>query len=655
MERKWWTLIAVSVATFMLLLDITVVNVSLPSIRADLGASFTDLQWVVDAYALTLAALVLTAGSLADRLGRRRVFAVGLGIFSTASLLCALAPDPAFLNIARALQGIGGAAMFAVSLALIAQEFPAGRERGTAMGIYGSSIGVAVAIGPLVGGALTDSLGWESVFYLNVPIGIAAIAVTYWKLRESRDPHATRVDWGGVATFSGALLLLVLALVRGNDEGWGSTLIVALFTGAAVLMAGFVAIERRAAEPMLPLGLFKLPSFTGVQIAAFALSGSAFALFLYLTLYLQNYLGYSPFEAGLRYLPITIASFIAAPVAGVLLSRVPARLLLSGGLAAAGVGLLLQSGVHANSEWTTLLGGFMVLGVAAGMLNPVIADVAVSVVPKERSGMAAGINDTFRQVGVAVGIAVWGAVFVGRGADKVAELTAGTPGRAAITRASWPRPCRLETSTRPWQLCRPPSRRRSRTRPTRGSSPGSTTCSRPGHCSASPARRWCCGSYESTRSSASRWSLTARPTPNGTSSPSRCPRPRSPEHSDGGPVTDRAAISSDQYKTKGDTMNSQQGEVLEEVSKWTVGLGILTLALAPLSIPIIALTAVALIPLVLPLVAIGLIAALAYVPFLLVRGAGRRIGGRRRDTRNPAEGRAPIAPVTGRLGISSQS
>ncbi len=431
MERKWWTLIAVSVATFMLLLDITVVNVSLPSIRADLGASFTDLQWVVDAYALTLAALVLTAGSLADRLGRRRVFAAGLGVFSIASLLCALAPDPTFLNAARAFQGIGGAAMFAVSLALIAQEFPAGRERGTAMGIYGASIGAAVAVGPLVGGALTDSLGWQSVFYLNVPIGIAAIAVTYWKLRESRDPRSTRIDWGGVATFSGALLLLVFALVRGNDEGWGSTLIVAMLTGAAVLMAAFVAVERRAAEPMLPLELFKLPSFTGVQIAAFALSGSAFALFLYLTLYLQNYLGYSPFEAGLRYLPITIASFMAAPVAGLLLSRVPARLLLSGGLAAAGVGLLLQAGVHANSEWTTLLGGFLVLGFAIGMLNPVIADVALSVVPKEHSGMAAGINDTFRQVGIAVGIAVWGAIFVGRGADKVAELTAGTPAGSA--------------------------------------------------------------------------------------------------------------------------------------------------------------------------------------------------------------------------------
>jgi EmrB/QacA subfamily drug resistance transporter len=426
MERKWWTLIAVSVATFMLLLDITVVNVALPSIREDLGASFTDLQWVIDSYALTLAALVLTAGSLADRLGRRRVFGIGLGLFSVASLLCGLAPDPTFLNLARAAQGIGGAAMFAVSLALIAQEFRAGRERGMAMGIYGTSIGVAVAVGPLIGGALVDSLGWEWIFFLNVPVGAAAIAVTYLKLRESRDPNATRVDWAGVATFSGSLLLLVLALVRGNDEGWGSTLILSLFAGSAALLATFLAIERRIAEPMLPLGLFKRPAFTGVQLAAFAISGSLFALFLYLTLYLQNQLGLTPLQAGLRYLPITLASFVAAPIAGMLLSRVQARVMLSVGLAGAGVGMLLMSGVDAGDEWTTLLGGFLVAGFAVGLLNPVIADVAVSVVPKEQSGMAAGINDTFRQVGVAVGIAVWGAIFVARGADKVAELTAGT-------------------------------------------------------------------------------------------------------------------------------------------------------------------------------------------------------------------------------------
>src|SRR5262245_40231026 len=325
MARKWWTLIAVSVATFMLLLDITVVNVALPSIRRDLGASFSDLQWVVDAYALTLAALVLTAGSLADRLGRRRIFTAGLAIFSAASLLCALAPDPTFLNLARALQGIGGAVMFAVSLALVAPEFPAGRERGTAMGLCRATISVAVAIGPLVGGALTDALGWQSIFYINVPVGLAAIAITQLKLRESRDPNATRVDWAGVGTFSAALFMLVLALVRGNDEGWGSTLIDSLFAGAAALLIAFVAIQGRVREPMLPLGLFKRPAFTGVQLAAFAISSSIFALFLYLSLYLQNYLGLSPFDAGVRYLPITVASFVAAPIAGALLSRVQAR------------------------------------------------------------------------------------------------------------------------------------------------------------------------------------------------------------------------------------------------------------------------------------------------------------------------------------------
>jgi EmrB/QacA subfamily drug resistance transporter len=422
MERKWWTLGAVCVATFMLLLDITVVNTALPAIQRDLGGSFSDLQWVIDAYALSLAALVLTAGSLADQLGRRRVFAIGLAVFSVASLLCALAPDPTFLNVARALQGVGGAIMFAVSLALVAQEFPAGPERGMAMGIYGATIGIAVAIGPLVGGLLTDGLGWEWVFLINVPIGIAAVAVTYWKLAESRDPNATRIDWAGLLSFSSALFLLVLGLVRGNDEGWGSPLILSLLAGAGLLLAAFVAIERRVSEPMLPLSLFRRRAFTGVQLSAFAVSGSMFALFLYLTLYLQSFLGYSPIEAGLRYLPITIASFVVAPMAGLALARIQARVLMSAGLALTGLGLLLMGGLGVDSDWTALLAGFLTSGIGVGLLNPVIADVALSVVPKERSGMAAGINDTFRQVGIAVGIAAWGAVFLGAGAAKTQEV-----------------------------------------------------------------------------------------------------------------------------------------------------------------------------------------------------------------------------------------
>jgi len=430
MERKWWTLIAVNVAVFMLLLDITVVNTALPAIQKDLDSSFTDIQWVVDAYALALAAVVLTAGSLADRLGRRKVFLYGLAIFTVASGLCGLAGSPTVLNLARALQGVGGAAMFGVSLALIAQEFPSGKERGTAVGLYGATIGASVAIGPLVGGALTDTLGWESVFFLNLPVGAAAIVATLLKVRESRDPNATRVDWAGLVTFSVSLFMLVLALLRGNEEGWGSAMIVGLLVGAAVLMALFLVTESRVSEPMLPLGLFKIRSFTGVQLAAFAISGSQFALFLYITLYLQNILGHTPFEAGVRYLPITIASFVFAPIAGALLAKVQARVLLSGGLLLCGIGLILLSGVGQGSEWTALLAGFLVGGAGIGLVNPVIADVALSTVPDEQSGMATGINDTFRQVGVAVGIAAWGAVFLARGESKLTDLAAGTPAAA---------------------------------------------------------------------------------------------------------------------------------------------------------------------------------------------------------------------------------
>ena len=426
MERKWWTLIVVSVATFMLLLDITVVNTALPAISEDLDASFTDLQWVIDAYTLSLAALVLTAGVLADRLGRRRVFAAGLGIFTVASALAGMAPDPTFLNLSRALQGVGGAIMFAVSLALVAQEFKPGRDRGVAMGVYGATIGVAVAFGPLVGGALVEGIGWESIFFLNVPIGIAALVVTFAKLRETRDPNASRIDWAGLVTFSTALFLLVFGLIRGNEEGWGSTMIVSLLAGAGVLLAVFIAIQARVKEPMLPLHLFKKPAFTGVQLAALAVSASMFSLFLYITFYLQGFLGHEPLEAGLRYLPLTVVNFFVAAATGAAMAKVQARYLLSAGLAITGLGLLLMGGLDPSQDWTALLAGFVLAGAGVGMINPVIADVAVSVVPKEHAGMASGINDTFRQVGIAIGIAAWGAIFLGRGAAKVEELAAGT-------------------------------------------------------------------------------------------------------------------------------------------------------------------------------------------------------------------------------------
>src|SRR4051794_19156107 len=273
MQRKSWTLLAVCLATFMLLLDITIVNVALPDISDELDASFSDVQWVIDAYALTLAGLLLTAGSLADLLGRRLVFSVGLVCFTVASLLCAVAPSATALILARGAQGIGGAAMFATSLALLAQEFH-GPERGTAFGLWGATTGAAVAVGPLVGGALTDSLGWEWIFFVNVPIGIAAGFITLAKVDESQDPHPAGIDWGGAVTFTAALFMLVLGLIRGNDEGWGSTLIVALFAGSIIALAAFAAIELRRDNPMFELRLFRNRSFLGASIVAFVLSAA---------------------------------------------------------------------------------------------------------------------------------------------------------------------------------------------------------------------------------------------------------------------------------------------------------------------------------------------------------------------------------------------
>jgi EmrB/QacA subfamily drug resistance transporter len=395
---------------FMLLLDITIVNVALPDIQRDLGASFSDLQWVVDAYALTLASFLLTAGSLGDRLGRRRVFAIGFAIFTIASLLCGLASDPTVLNVFRAVQGVGAAGMLATTLALIAQEFH-GPERATAFGIWGATIGGAVAIGPLVGGALTEGFGWEWIFFVNVPIGIAAIALTLTKIAESRAPDAEPVDWPGVATFSASLFLLVFALVRGNPEGWSSPEITGGLIASAVLMLAFIAIQFRSTHPMLDLSLFRKPAFVGVSIVSFVLHSTMFAMFLYITIYIQDVLDFTPLEAGLRFLPVTLLSFFVAPVAGRLLTRVPARVFFGLGLALIGIGLLLMGGLGAGSEWTALLAGFMIAGVGIGMVNPAIASTAVGVVLPAKAGMASGINNTFRQVGIATGIAGLGAIF----------------------------------------------------------------------------------------------------------------------------------------------------------------------------------------------------------------------------------------------------
>jgi EmrB/QacA subfamily drug resistance transporter len=410
MERKWWTLIAVSVAIFMLLLDITVVNVALPDIQRSLHSSFSDLQWVVNAYALTLAAFLLTAGSVADLIGRKRVFVAGLLVFTCASAVCGLSSSPLMLNLARAVQGTGGAMMFSTSLALLAQAFH-GKERGTAFGVFGAVTGAAVAVGPVLGGVITSGIGWKWIFFVNVPIGAVAVFVTLTRVADSRDPNANGVDWAGLVSFSASLFLLVFALVQGNEKGWGSTEILTLLIAAAVLMIAFVLAEHLQSRPMLDLALFRRPAFAGASIVAFAISASFFAMFLYLTLYIQDVLGYSPIQAGLRFLPVTLLSFAVAPVAGKLSVRVPVRLLLGSGLALAGLGLLAMTPVSASSSWTVLIPGFLLGGAGIGMINPPLASTAIGVVPHERSGMASGINSTFRQVGIATGIAGLGAIF----------------------------------------------------------------------------------------------------------------------------------------------------------------------------------------------------------------------------------------------------
>jgi EmrB/QacA subfamily drug resistance transporter len=428
---KWWTLVAVCVATFMLLLDVTIVNVALPYIERDLQSSFSDLQWVVDAYALTLAALLLTAGSIADGEGRRKVFVVGLAIFTAASALCGFAQSSLMLNLSRALQGVGGALMFATALALIASAYQ-GRDRGTALGLWGATTGAAVAVGPLVGGVLVEYIGWEAIFFVNVPIGLAAIALTLAKVEESKDPRGASIDWAGTITFSGALFLLVFGLIRGNAEDWSAP-IIACLVGAVALLAVFLVIERRTAHPMLDLPLFRKPAFVGASIAAFVLSASMFAMFLYLTLYIQNILGYSALESGLRFMPVTLLSFAVAPVSGKLAEQLGVRWFLAGGLALVGIGLLLMRGVAPGDDWTALLAGFLVAGGGIGLINPALASAAIGVVEPRRSGMASGINSTFRQVGIATGIAAWGALFTHKVASAFTTeaASAGLQGRAA--------------------------------------------------------------------------------------------------------------------------------------------------------------------------------------------------------------------------------
>jgi EmrB/QacA subfamily drug resistance transporter len=417
----WWTLIAVCGATFMLLVDVTIVQVALPRIHSELHASFTQLEWVIDAYSLTLAALVLTCGSLADRYGRKRLFVGGVVVFTFSSLLCGLAQSGAGLDLARALQGVGGATMFATALALIAQDYQ-GRARGTAIAFWGATVGGAVAVGPVLGGALTDAFGWRWVFFVNLPIGVAVTAIAAVRMVNVADPDARRLDLGGLVTLSGSLFLLIFGLLRGNDEGWSSATIVASLLGALGLMAAFVLVELRHERPMFDLSLFRNRSFTGVSIATFAIGSGMFAAFPYLTFYLQNLLGYSPLQGGLRLLPSTVPAFLVPILARRLGARLPQTLLLGVGLVLTTVGLVLMSRISTGSHWTALLAGLLIAGTGIGLANPAIAHIALGVVAPARSGMASGISNTFRIGGLATGIAGLGAVLQRQVRQQLAAL-----------------------------------------------------------------------------------------------------------------------------------------------------------------------------------------------------------------------------------------
>jgi len=429
MDRKWWTLIAVCLATFMLLLDVTIVMVALPEIQHGLGSSFTDLQWVIDAYALTLASLLLTSGSLADRYGRRLLFIVGLAVFTLASLLCGVAQSPLMLTLSRSAQGVGGAVMFATSLALLAQSFR-GRERGVAFGVWGAVTGVATSLGPILGGVITSGISWRGIFLVNLPIGAVAIALTWWRVDESRSPQASRPDWLGFLVLTAALVSLVYGLIRAGEISWDDSGVLLCLCLAVALLTAFALIEERVEHPLFDLSLFRTPTFVGGSIAAFTMNGSLFAMFAYLVLYLQNDLGYSALGTGTRLLVISGASLVAATLAGRLSSHVPVRWLIGPGLALVGIGLLLMSGLDAGSSWTHLIPGFAIAGIGSGLVNPPLASTAVGVVEPQRSGMASGVNSTFRQIGIATSIAALGSIFTASLRHNLEHALASQPGLA---------------------------------------------------------------------------------------------------------------------------------------------------------------------------------------------------------------------------------
>ncbi|MGR8007754.1 MFS transporter [Streptomyces hypolithicus] len=410
--RKWMPLLAVCLGTFMLLVDVTIVSVALPQMTDSLDASFTALQWVVDIYVLVLAALLMAIGSLSDLTGAKRVYVAGLAVFALASLACGLADSSGLLIAARGVQGLGAAAMFATNTALLATHYQ-GKDRGIAFGLWGAVNGAAAAAGPILGGLLTEHLNWRWIFLVNLPVAAVALFVGHTFLTRSQTRTDRRVDVPGTLSFTLAATLLVFGLIRAGEDGWGAGTPLALFAGTVVSLVVFVLVERGRRDPMLDLKLMRTPSFGGLMAGAVVFSAAAFANLVFVSVWAQSVLDFSPVKAGLILMPLSGMSFVAAGLAGRFLADVAPQWPIGAGLLLIGAGTLSEMLLTPTSGWTALLPGLLLTGIGVGIASPILASAALAAAPASRAGMAGGAANTFRQLGFAVGIPVVGAILSG--------------------------------------------------------------------------------------------------------------------------------------------------------------------------------------------------------------------------------------------------
>ncbi|HWJ42182.1 MAG TPA: MFS transporter [Solirubrobacterales bacterium] len=425
-NRKWWTLGAMCFALFMIMLDNTVVNVALPSIQQDLGASISGLEWTINGYTLSFAVLLATGGRLGDIFGRRRMFLVGVVIFAASSATAGFAPDQTALVVSRIVQGVGAALMMPGTLSIITDAFPA-HERGKAMGTWAGVSALALAVGPVLGGFLTEHVSWRAIFYINIPVAVGAVAATLFAVRESRDTSVGRdVDYAGVAVLTVGLTALVLALVEGNAWGWGSPQIIALLVGAAVALPAFVFVENRVKAPMVQFDLLSDRNFLAAVVVALIITFAMMGVFFFLALYMQDILHYSPLEAGVRFLPSTLMIVGVAPVAGRLSDRYGPRWLIAGGLVIVAASLFSFSRIAVDSGYLDLLPGFMLLGIGIAMTMSPMTSAAMNAVPVQKAGIASGVLSMFRMVGGSLGIAVTGAIFQTLVSSRLESLLGGT-------------------------------------------------------------------------------------------------------------------------------------------------------------------------------------------------------------------------------------